>query len=139
MQINRNCLIIGFLPMIQAKRYCQCVLKYQFENGLSFILSENLLILFSHVIELIEHRIHSSTHISTSPLKKNLSKEQEVLNQQSEEAVINCVSTAFLGYKVGLSYSTFIFTEIHYLVEMWIWKIIQRNTVGNVDLKNYSK
>ena len=131
MQINRNCLIIGFLPMIQVKRYCQCVLKYQFENGLSFILSENLLILFSHLTESIEHRIHSSTHKSTSPLKKNLSKEQEVLNQQSKEAVINCVSTAFLGYKVGLSYSTYeiLSQKSVDLVEMLIWKIIQNNSL----------
>ena len=46
--------------------------EVKFGNGLSFNLSENLSVLFSHSKESIKRHIQSSSHVSASALIKKL-------------------------------------------------------------------
>ena len=107
-------LILSLLPCFTIKdneglrcTICEHTLKYDFRSGISFESSENLPSSFSHLKESVKRHIQSSNHVSMSALKENLSKEQKLLHKQSKEAAINCASACYLGYKLGLSYSSY--------------------------------
>ena len=99
--LNETCrsneIILSLMPCFTTKddrndegffcTICDCILKYNFGNGLSFNSSGNLPASFSHLTEFP----------CTSTTK-------EVLYKQLREA-IHCESAAYLGYKYGLSYS----------------------------------
>ena len=131
-------LILSVLPFFTIKNdtiteglfctICECTLKYNFSNGLSFEPTENLPTSFSHLKESVKRHVQSSSHICTANEKEKNIKEQERLYKQGKEAAVNCASAAYLGYKLGLSYISYenIVTEIH-------------ESGGNVGLKNHSK
>ena len=65
-------------------------------------------------------KCHTQTviHVNNLASKERISKQHEFLHKQPKEAAIYCASTAYSGYKFGLSYK---FYE-HCVGDLLIWR-----------------
>ena len=78
---------------------CESILKYNFDDGMSFNSDEMLPQSFSHLKESVKRHTQNPTHMSGLASKKQISKQNEILYKQSKEAAINCASAAYSGHR----------------------------------------
>ena len=106
---------------------CQSVFKFNFENGDDFE-ENNMPITFRHLKYDLCRHLNSMTHKENLQMAAEVSLREKELLEIGKLAAVNCVSAAYLSYKLQTLYRDFetILTEFYY-------------SGAEIGLKNHSK